>query len=111
MVGVGSFILFDTALHIHELLANVYSWILAVGFAYATNRRWVFCSRTKGREFGKEILAFYAGRLLTLALEEAFLLVLVTWLSFPATPVKLVAQVAVLIGNYIISKLLVFHKK
>jgi len=111
VVGVGSFVLFDTALHMHELLANVYSWILAVGFAYITNRKWVFCSQTKGSELGKEVLTFYSGRLLTLALEEGLLLVLVTWLSFPSTPVKLAAQLAVLIGNYLVSKLLVFHKK
>lgn len=111
LVGVGTFILFDTALHIHELLANAYSWLLAVGFAYVTNRRWVFCSRAKGRELGKEILAFYSGRLLTLALEEGLLLVLVTWLSFSATAVKIAGQVAVVIGNYLISKIFVFHKK
>lgn len=111
VVGVGTFVLFDTVLHIHELLANVYSWLLAVGFAYITNRRWVFCSGAKGRELGKEVLAFYSGRLLTLALEEGLLLVLVTWLSFPATGVKLAAQIAVLIGNYLISKIFVFRKK
>lgn len=111
VVGVGSFVLFDTVLGIHELLANVYSWLLAVGFAYVTNRKWVFCSRAKGKALGKELFSFYAGRLLTLILEESFLLVLVTWLSFPATPVKLVAQVAVLIGNYLVSKIFVFAKK
>lgn len=111
VVGVGSFILFDTVLHVHELLANVYSWFLAVGFAYITNRKWVFCSQAKGKELCKEAITFYAGRLLTLTLEEGLLLVLVTWLSFPATGVKLAAQVAVLIGNYLVSKLLVFRKK
>lgn len=111
VVSVGSFVLFDTVLHIHELLANVYSWFFAVGFAYITNRKWVFCSRTKGRGLVREALTFYTGRLMTLALEEGFLLVLVTWLSFPATPVKLAAQVAVLVGNYLVSKFFVFHKK
>ena len=111
VVGVGSFTLFDSVFKIHELLANVYSWVLAVGFAYITNRKWVFHSQAKGKALGKELVSFYAGRLMTLGLEEAFLLVLVTWLAFPSTAVKLVAQVSVLVGNYILSKLWIFHKK
>jgi putative flippase GtrA len=39
VVSIGSFIHFDGILHIHELIANVLSWICAVGFAYGTNRR------------------------------------------------------------------------
>ncbi len=111
IVGVGSFLLFHSVLHIHELLANVYSWVLAVAFAYATSRKWVFCSRTKGREFRNELLVFYGGRLLTLVLEEVILLAFVTWLAFPGTAVKLSAQVVVLVGNFIISKFVVFRKK
>lgn len=111
VVGMGTFILFDGVLGIHELLANVYSWVLAVGFAYAVNRRWVFRSRVRGKEMGREFLCFYSGRLVTLGIEEGILLLFVTWLAFPSTPVKLLAQFIVLIGNYLISKLIVFRKK
>lgn len=111
VVSIGSFILFEKILHIHELIANVLSWIFAVGFAYITNRRWVFRSNTKGRALWAEACSFYSGRLLTLGFEEGFLLVFATWLSFNSTAVKLIAQVAVLIGNYILSKYLIFRKK
>ena len=111
VVSVGSFVLFNSFLHIHELVANVLSWILAVGFAYATNRRWVFCSSAKGKAVWTELVAFYGGRLLTLGLEEVFLLAFVTWLSMNSTAVKLIAQFAVLVGNYILSKFLIFRKK
>lgn len=111
VVSIGSFILFEKILHIHELIANVLSWIFAVGFAYVTNRRWVFCSRAKGKALWAELCGFYGGRLLTLGFEEGFLLVFATWLSFNSTAVKLIAQVAVLIGNYILSKFLIFRKK
>ena len=111
LVSVGSFVLFDSIFHIHELLANILSWILAVGFAYVTNRRWVFCSTAKGKAVVAEAAAFYGGRLLTLGLEEVLLLIFVTWLSFPGAVVKLIAQFVVLAGNYILSKLLIFRKK
>ncbi len=109
VVSVGSFVLLDTVLH--ELLANALSWVLAVAFAYATNRIWVFCSKTQGRAFIKELLSFFAGRLLTLALEEAMLFVLVTCLSYNSTAVKLIAQIVVLVSNFFLSKLLIFRKK
>ena len=47
---------------------------------------------------------------LTLLLEELLLLAGITLLHFPALPVKILAQVLVILGNYIISKLLVFKK-
>ncbi len=111
VISVGSFVLFDSVLGMNELLANVLSWVLAVGFAYITNRIWVFCSRTRGSALGKELLSFYSGRLITLGIEEGLLLVFVTVLSLNSTLVKIVAQIVVLIGNYLISKFLIFRKR
>ena len=109
VVSIGTFLLFDMVMN--ELIANVLSWVITVGFAYWTNRTWVFCSKVKGRGVWKELLTFYTGRLATLGLEELMLLVFVTILSQNAAVVKIAAQIVVLIGNYIISKLLIFRKK
>lgn len=111
VVSIGSFVLCDTVLGINELVANVISWVLAVSTAYATNRTWVFGSEATGRAFWKEMVSFFSGRVLTLLMEEAILLVFVTWLDFPGTWVKLAAQIAVLVGNYFLSKLIIFKKK
>ncbi len=111
LVSVGSFILFVEVVRIHPLIANVLSWILAVGFAYVTNRRWVFCSRAKGNAIWAEVLAFYGGRLLTLGLEEVILLIFGFWLGIRHSLVKLAAQFIVLVSNYILSKFLIFRKK
>ena len=111
LISVGSFVLFDPVLGMNELLANALSWVLAVGFAYITNRIWVFCSQTKGQALWQELVTFYSGRLLTLGMEELLLLIFVTWLDFNSTAVKIAAQVAVLMGNYLISKFLIFRKQ
>ena len=108
IVSIGTFWLFDRLMN--ELLANLLSWMITVGFAYWTNRTWVFCSKAKGKAVWKELLAFYTGRLATLALEEGILLVFVTLLGWNAVLIKIAAQVLVLVGNYIISKLLIFKK-
>ena len=111
VVSIGSFVLFHTVFSINELIANILSWILAVGFAFVTNRKWVFCSTAQGIAVWKEAASFYSGRLLTLGIEEGLLLVFVTWLSFPGTAVKIAGQIIVLVGNYAISKWLIFRKK
>ena len=95
---------------IHELLANVLSWILAVLFAYVTNSIWVFAAHpATWRERLKQFLGFYGGRVATLGMEELVLLIGISLMKYPAMPVKILAQVLVLIGNYIISKFFVFR--
>lgn len=110
VVSIGSFVLFDSVLQFHELVANALSWVFAVAFAYASNRKWVFRSQTRGAAMGREMLGFYAGRIATLLMEEGILLLFVTILAYNSTVIKLIAQAAVLAGNYIISKLLIFRK-
>jgi putative flippase GtrA len=111
VVSVGSFILFVEFFGIYPLIANVLSWILAVGFAYITNRKWVFCSQAQGNAIWAEVFGFYGGRLFTLGIEEGALLVFVTWLGMNSTVIKLAIQFVVLTGNYILSKFLIFRKK
>ena len=57
------------------------------------------------------MLSFYAGRLLTLGVEELLLFVFITWLGFNSMVVKILAQIVVIVLNYVISKLLVFRDK
>ena len=103
--------LFAHPLGLSPLIANAISWILCVAFAYATNRTWVF--KDKARTPGgimREAASFAAGRLITLGLEEAILWLGITVLGVADLPVKIVAQVLVIVGNYLISKFFVFKK-
>ena len=111
LISIGSFVLLEWV-GMETLLANVCSWVAAVSFAYVTNRVWVFASSATGaKAIVREIVAFFGGRLLTLAFEEAVLLVCVHWLSWNSTWVKILAQVCVLVLNFVISKWMVFAKK
>lgn len=111
VVSIGSFALCNTVFAINELIANAISWILAVAFAYITNRIWVFNSNATGKALIKEIIAFFGGRITTFFIEELILLVFVTWLRFDGLLIKTSAQVLVLVLNYFISKILVFSEK
>ena len=111
VVSIVTFAFFTQVMGMNELVANVLSWILAVLFAYVTNRTWVFES-TADTKAGiiKEMASFFGGRLATLLVEEGIIAVFITWLGFPAMPVKIAAQVIVILLNYVISKLFVFKK-
>ena len=91
-------------------IANVISWIAAVTFAYFTNRRFVFESKTKGEEQTKEVISFYSARLGTLLMDMGIMFVGKTVLHINDKIVKLFVQVVVMVANYVISKLLVFKK-
>ena len=107
VVSIGSFAIIAMT-GIPVLINNIISWILSVLFAYITNRTWVFNS--KSEDIVKELSSFAGGRLLTLAIEEAILLIFVTLLNLNALAVKIVAQIIVILLNYIISKLFVFKE-
>ena len=94
-------------------LAIIISWIAACMFAYITNRKWVF--ESKSEEIVKEMAKFFAARLSTLGLEMLIMFVFVTVLKLNSDIWviiwTLVSQIAIIIGNYILSKLIVFKNK
>ena len=111
LVSIVIFALFYQKMGINELWANVLSWIVAVLFAYVTNRTWVFADKARTKAgIAREMASFFGGRLATLGMEEALIAVFITWLGFPAMGVKIVSQLAVIAANYFISKFLVFKK-
>lgn len=90
------------------LIANIISWILSVAFAYITNRKYVFDS--KSNNYLKEITSFVGGRVATLLMDVLIMFVFVTFLHFNDKLFKLISQAIVIVANYIISKLFVFKK-
>lgn len=94
-----------------ELWANVIAWTVTVVFVYVTNKLWVFkVELHTGRELFLQIASFFAGRLGTLALEEAIIFIFITKLKLNTVVIKIVAQIVVIVTNYVISKVVVFRK-
>lgn len=93
-------------------ICNIIAWIISVIFAYFTNKLFVFKSRSF--EFGiigKEILSFSAARIFSLLLEELILYVFVNLLHMNELIIKLIANIIVIIVNYILSKFIIFKKQ
>lgn len=78
-------------------------------FTFITNRIWVFHAPTHTMsEFIKQMLSFFGGRVLTLVIEEGIIFVFITKLEFDSMIVKSIAQIVVIVMNYVVSKLYVF---
>lgn len=112
IISIGSYSYCDIVMHMDPLVANIISWILAVLFAYVTNKIWVFNAETSGiYELGIEMFHFFTGRIFTLIVEEIILLVFINKLHFNSILVKVAAQIVVIVLNYVISKLIVFREE
>jgi putative flippase GtrA len=80
-----------------------------IAFAYPANRKWVF--QSKNPNILAEAGSFVGSRLLTMLLGWLLNLLLVNVLGISTYIATVVSAVFVVVGNYIISKLLVFRGK
>lgn len=85
------------------------AWLLAVLFAFFTNRKYVFEASKNG--FLKQLFGFFSMRIATGVLDVLIMILLVDFLEFNDLLIKLLSNVLVIILNYIFSKFLVFKKK
>lgn len=93
-------------------LSNVLAWVVAVTFAYLTNKPFVFKSYDWSMKVVvPELISFVGCRVASLLMETAILFVTVDFLGWNGVIWKLVTSVLVVVANYIGSKLLVFRKK
>ena len=105
--------LFCTELfHIHYLISNVAAWILAVLVAYVTNRTWVFESdKRSARAIVLEFGLFVSARLLSGVFDMATMFLCVDIIGLNGLAAKIIANVAVVVLNYVFSKWIVFRKR
>ena len=100
------------AFSLNYQISNMIAWVVAVIFAYWTNRTFVFKSKTKEiTSVLKEFASFVSARLATLVLEIVILWLFVDVLNINDMFAKLVGQFVVIVTNYFLSKLWIFKKK
>lgn len=112
LVNWGSYWALADVLRIPYLASTVIAQVLAILFAYVTNRKWVFESRACGfKEVMGEMLRFFSARGVSLLLDLGCMYVGVDLLHINDKLMKLLANVVVVIANYVFSKLFVFRKE
>lgn len=111
VVNLVSYAIFTRLMHIDDFVAIFLSWVLAVFFAYITNKIWVFESKnTEAKQLFKEIVSFASARVATLGLEYVIMFIGVDMIHINDMIVKIFAQVLVIVANYVFSKLFIFKK-
>lgn len=110
VINLGVFYVLSNLLHWNENLSNVIAIVIAVLFAYFTNKDLVFHSEAKTlKAKWKEFAKFISGRAFTMIIEwlgGAFLFLT----PMPQMISKLIVTVVVVILNFFISKFFAFKK-
>jgi putative flippase GtrA len=122
LVSILTFAIFNQLLGDERyLLSNLISWVIAVVFAFFTNKHLVFASKKNDKktllsEGGK----FLGARVLSLGLEELILWMMLDVMGLSGFALafldgeiisKTVATVFVVVANYFFSKFVIFKKK
>lgn len=106
-----NFVFFAGTAHptaVQNLVLSIVNWVAGVAFAYPTNRRWVF--ESKSPDILSECFKFVMSRVATLVL-DVVMMQLLALMGLDVYIATLISSVLVVVGNYVFSKLFVFNKK
>ena len=109
VVNLISFYIFAEILQIETIPATIWAWVVAVAFAFITNRLYVFESTAKTHAaILREAILFFIARLVTLSIE-----VFIMWLSVDICGQnkliwKVFCNIITIVVNYALSKAVVF---
>ena len=111
LINIISYFACRELMHLPVVPADVLAWLVSVIFAYVTNKLFVFESKSwRLMLVLKEGAAFLAARVFSLGVDVAMLYVTVTVLGWWELPMKVLANVVVIVINYIFSKWIIFRK-
>lgn len=112
IVNIVTYVVCTRNLNIEFLISNWIAWIVAVLFAYITNKFFVFESKETSIKFLiKEFSSFVSCRILSGIVEMALMYIMISIMSLNDFLVKIITNVVVVILNFIFSKLIIFKNK
>ena len=112
IVNIVAYFLLDFNRLFNTVINTSIAWVVAVIFAYVTNKKWVFKSKVKGfKDNFKEMMSFFGCRIATGLMDVGIMFVFVDILRYDDMIIKIASNVLVVILNYVGSKLLVFRNK
>lgn len=95
---------------VNNIPSTVLAWLVAVIFAFITNKIFVFKSkRARASERLKEFTSFFSCRIMTGILDVLIMAVAVDYLKWNSLFWKIISNIVVTAVNYIVSKFVVFR--
>ncbi len=111
-VSFGSLWFFVNITGINANIANIFSIVCAVVFAYAANKLVVFRTHCPTRaDLLREAVSFFAARGLTMLVEAGGFSLLYEVFEIQYMVSKVLISVLILVLNYVLSKWIVFRKE
>jgi putative flippase GtrA len=112
VINIASFNILNVQLHWSWQISNMLAWLIAVIFAFITNKLFVFQSKSFTLKlFLWELITFFGARLLSLGVDMLGMWILLDLLGVNSMIAKVLVNVLVIIINYVLSKLIIFKKK
>ncbi len=112
VINIATYALCFKVLGLANVPSVIIAWIVAVLFAFITNKLWVFDSKSMDKNTViSELIKFMAARLATGGIDLLIMYIGVDVMHGPEIILKAVSNVIVIILNYILSRLIVFKKK
>ncbi|MEG0841924.1 MAG: GtrA family protein [Erysipelotrichaceae bacterium] len=107
-----NFIIYDIAItqfHLHWSIANTIAWLVAVLFAFITNKTIVF--KHYGGNILKEIISFYSLRFVSLLIESLLLFIAIQMILMNQNLSKIIVSIVTVILNYVLCKGFIFKEE
>lgn len=112
IVNIAAYYVCYHGLTMPNLTSTAIAWLLAVIFAFITNKIWVFGSRSlEAKLLIYELNTFFTCRILTGLLDVLIMYVAVDIMVWDELLWKALSNVLVIILNFVASKLIIFKSK
>ena len=109
VINIVCYGLLNEILSLNNITSTILAWLVAVFFAFVTNKVYVFESqRTKTSERLSEMASFFCCRIITGVLDVVIMAITVDILKWNSLIWKLISNIIVTVVNYIASKFLIF---
>ena len=111
-INIGVYLLSYEVLSIPNVPSNMIAWTISVLFAFITNKLFVFESKDMRRSvLMHELCKFILARLSTGLLDLLIMFLAVDVMAWNAAIWKTISNILVIIGNYVLSRFVVFGKR
>ena len=111
LINIISFIIFRQ-FKLGVDVSNIISWLIAVIFAFITNKLFVFDSKNTDRKtVMKETISFLIARVISLGIDTGLLHLMIDFMKIHEVIAKVISNIVVIFVNYIFSKLFIFKKE
>lgn len=112
LVNIGAYYICFNIAEILNVPSTIIAWLLAVVFAFITNKLWVFDSKSfEKKTVLHELWTFFACRIATGVLDVVIMYLAVDVMTMNSTLWKLISNIIVIIINYFFSKLVIFNNR